>query len=330
MLLRSLLLLVLSLAVAAPALADEVQLRNGDRVTGQVVKLGGGSLTFKTAHGDLTIPWAEVTSLTSTQPLMIAIGTAKPTQITAIAPADAGRVTLTPGGAVALTDITGFTLVEPPVTITGGANAGLIQTSGNTDVNSVRLDADVSIRQHANRYTASAAVNRAKDTGRQTADNWTTAFNYDRFLTSRLFVNANSIFTNDRFRDLDLRTALGAGIGYQFFDTPRVKLTANGGLGWVNEDFIVALDNDYVAAKESAALDIFIVIDRIQFFHKHDGYFGLEGDDNLFIKAQNGFRLGVMKNFVTTIQMDLDYDPSPAPGRRETDRTFALTFGYRF
>jgi hypothetical protein len=33
---------------------------------------------------------------------------------------------------------------------------------------------------------------------------------------------------------------------------------------------------------------------------------------------------------VSTIQSDLDYDRTPAPGRKNTDRTFALTFGYRF
>jgi hypothetical protein len=30
------------------------------------------------------------------------------------------------------------------------------------------------------------------------------------------------------------------------------------------------------------------------------------------------------------VQLDLDYDRSPSPGRSDTDRTFALTFGYRF
>ena len=67
-----------------------------------------------------------------------------------------------------------------------------------------------------------------------------------------------------------------------------------------------------------------------EFFHKHDGYFGVEGEDNLFVKTHQGARLTVVKNFVTTIQYDLDYDASPSPGRKATDRTFALTFGYRF
>jgi hypothetical protein len=33
---------------------------------------------------------------------------------------------------------------------------------------------------------------------------------------------------------------------------------------------------------------------------------------------------------VTTTQLDIDYDRSPAPDRTHTDRTLAVTFGYRF
>jgi putative salt-induced outer membrane protein YdiY len=330
MLIRTLALAILFLATPLVASADEVQLRNGDRITGRVVSLAGGSLIFSTGNGDLTIPWAEVTALSSTETLQATRAGADPVTITAIAAAGPGQLTLTPGGAVALTDLVALGPSVPAVTVTGGASAGLVRTGGNTQVNRLRIDADAAIRQDANRYSAAAAVNQAEDSGTDTADNWTTSLNYDRFLTSRLFVNANSIFTNDRFRDLDLRTALGAGLGYQVIDTPRTKLTANGGAGWVQEDYITAPTNDYAALRESAALDFFLVPGRILFFHKHDGYFGVQGEGNRFVKTQNGFRLSVVRNFVTTLQYDLDYAATPAPGRRATDRTFALTFGHRF
>jgi hypothetical protein len=45
---------------------------------------------------------------------------------------------------------------------------------------------------------------------------------------------------------------------------------------------------------------------------------------------QNGIRVGLTAGFVTTLRHDLDYDRSPAVGRRNTDRTVALTLGYRF
>ena len=318
------------LLLPALAIADEIQLQNGDRITGTLVRMTGGNLTFKTTGGDITVPWNTVTSLTSTMTLRVRVTSQGRQTVTAISTIAPGQLMLTPGGQVPFTAVEDMGPIEPRVSIRGGANAGFVNSSGNSDVFSLRLDADGAIRQDANRYTLSAALNKARDRGVDTARNWNTALNYDRFLTTRLFVNANAIFTNDRFRDLELRSAIGVGVGYQVFDTPLVKLTANAGFGWVNDDFVVAPDNDYTAARESVAFDFLAVPNRLQFFHKHDGYFGLTGDDNLFVKTTNGVRVTVIKNFVTTLQLDLDYDPSPSPGRRAMDRTSVVSFGYRF
>ena len=61
-----------------------------------------------------------------------------------------------------------------------------------------------------------------------------------------------------------------------------------------------------------------------------DGAVGAGLGYQLFVKMQNGFRIGLATGFVTTLRHDLDYDRSPAPGRRNTDLTLSLTLGYRF
>ena len=314
---RHLLPLVAAAALHAwPCTADEVRLKNGDRFTGTVVNLDGGTLALKTDHGDLKIPWPDVTSLTVDDPIIVR--------------SSDGQATTQNGGAVAIDTTTALARPEPPLTWTGGANAGLLATGGNTDVNSTRLDAEAIARASANRYTLSALLNRAQDTGRETARNASLSGRYDRFISKRVFLNGNGIFTNDRFRDLDLRTALGAGLGYQVLDTGMAKLSVEGGLGWVDENFGTAPDDRYTAVRDAARFDLLLITDRVTLFHQHDGYFGVTGEDNLFVKMQNGVRLALVAGFVTTAQLDLDYDRSPAPGRRSTDRTFALTFGYRF
>jgi putative salt-induced outer membrane protein YdiY len=309
------------LFTASPLSADEVRLANGDRITGTVVSLVGGTLTFKTAHGDLKLPWPEVAALRMDAPLLVRTTTA-----------DAQLMTLdtTAGIGPALGDIVEIAAPVPRVTWDGGANAGLLTTGGNTDISSLRLDGEVTARTRADRYTASAVVNRASDDGRETAENWTTSFIYNRFMTERLFVDANAIFTSDRFRDLDLRTALGVGLGYQVWERPMASLSFNAGLGWVQENVATAPDDSYTALHESAKLDLFFANKRLQAFHHHDGYFGVTGDDNLFYRAQNGLRVALTAGLVSTIQLDVDYDRSPAPGRENTDRSLAFTLGYRF
>jgi putative salt-induced outer membrane protein YdiY len=326
----TLITLILTLAIVAPAAADEVRLVNGDRLSGRTVSLAGGTLTFSTAYGNVQIPWASVTAITVDAPILITTGTAQPVEVTIVAAAAAGQATLVPGGTVALSDISALTRPTPDLIVNGGANAGFVTTAGNTDVNNLRLDGDVVARAGENRYTGNAAVTHAEDRSLETARNWTAGLKYDRFLTLRLFFNANTILTSDRFRDLDLRTALGVGIGYQLVASPRVSLTADAGFGYVNENLESLPDDSYGAARESTNLGIFLLPGRVQFFHQHDGYFGVSGDDNLFLKMQNGVRLGLAAGFVTTLRHDLDYDKSPAPGRRNVDRSLSLTLGYRF
>lgn len=310
------LLVVLIVASVCPLAADELHLKNGDRYTGTVVSLQNGTLRFETPHGELAIPWTEVSALSVNQPLEVRT-------------AD-GQVTARAGGPLDVSATAALTRPAPPLTWEGGANAGLLASGGNTDVHSLRIDGEVVARDGDNRYTVAALLNRVEDGGRETARNASLSAGFDRFITRRLFLNGNAIFTNDRFRDLDLRTALGAGLGYQVLDTSRATLRINSGLGYVHEHFRSTPDNRYAALQETSKAELFVVGDRVVLFHSHDAYFGITGDDNLFVRTQNGVRLGLIARLVTTAQLDLDYDRSPAPGRGHTDRTFALTFGYRF
>src|SRR5271170_2661648 len=89
----SLLAFTLLLVTAAASLrGDTVVLKNGDRLTGTAVKLDGGKLTFKTAYADaIAIAWDQVTSLTTSQPLVLPTPKGK-LNVTAIERSDAGLV----------------------------------------------------------------------------------------------------------------------------------------------------------------------------------------------------------------------------------------------
>jgi putative salt-induced outer membrane protein YdiY len=305
----------LSLA-ASSAIADEVQLRNGDRLTGTVVALAGGKLTFKTGFGDLSVPWAEVSALRLDKPMLVTVTGAEP------------RLATLEG--IAIADVIALAAEQPRLVVTGGANAGWLAAGGNTHVNSLHLDGKLVARRPKDRFTTTGVLNRADDDGRTTARNATGTFNYDWFLSERLFLNGNAIFTTDSLRSLDLRTALGGGLGYEMWKTPRSTASIEGGLGYVREDLEDAPTSSYAAAREALRLAVFVVGTQVQAFHDHDGYFGLTGDDNLFFRMQNGVRFLLGHGLVSTLQLNLDYDRSPAPGRKSTDRSTSLTFGYQF
>jgi putative salt-induced outer membrane protein YdiY len=305
--------LILSVGIAS---ADELRLKNGDRISGEAISLDGGKLTFKTAHGTLAIAWDEVAALTIDRQMLITRRGAAP---------ELGTL-----AGVTLADVVAIAAPAPPLVWSGGASLGFVDSGGNTEVDSLRIDGEVVARRPRDRFTTAAAVNRARDRGRETARNATASFLYDRFLTRRLYATGSAIFTNDRFRSLDLRSAFGAGLGYDVWQTPRGSLSVDAGPGYVRENFDGFEDDSYAALHEGVRLSAFFAGRRVEVFHRHDGYFGVTGDDNLFFGAQNGVRLAIVAGLVSTLRLDVDYDRSPAPGRETTDRTVAVTFGYRF
>jgi putative salt-induced outer membrane protein YdiY len=326
---RTLAICFVLLFACRAAHADEVHLKNGDRITGTVVSLVSGTLTFDTGHGKIDLPWMDVTGLTVTAPVVVTVA-GQPERTVALTTTPDGRLLLQAGTAVSLGDVVAIRRPERALIVTGAANAGFLATGGNTDVNSLRLDGELVARAMENRYTASGIVNRASDKGVETAQNATGSVRYDRFVSKRLYFNGSGIFTNDRFRDLDLRTALGVGIGYQVASNALVKLGVEGGYGYVNERFATEPNQSYHAVRETVSLDVTPLGPRITLFHRNDGFFGFTGDDNLFVHTQNGVRVGLFGGLVTTLQYDVDYDRSPAPGRKRTDTSLGITFGYRF
>jgi hypothetical protein len=150
--LRTLRCSLLVFLVTAPAHADEVRLKNGDRITGVTTSLAGGTLTFKAAGGELKMPWADVTSLALDQPMLVTVGTAPPAAAVLRAVDASGQATLVPGGPVALAAIVALTRPQPAWILTGGAGAGIVDTAGNTQVNNVRLSGDLVATGAADRY----------------------------------------------------------------------------------------------------------------------------------------------------------------------------------
>src|SRR5882724_1484627 len=84
--------LYLCLLFVHAAFADLITLKNGDRLSGAIVKNDGKNLTMKSElAGEVTIAWAAITSVTSTGPLHVGLKDGK-TVVGAISTSDAGKL----------------------------------------------------------------------------------------------------------------------------------------------------------------------------------------------------------------------------------------------
>ena len=317
------------------ALADEVYLANGDRISGTVIKMAGDSLTLKTDFaGEIEIAWGKVVSVSTEAPVVLQLDDA--TRIVGrLAGSSEGNISVVDNELVQAGQIPvgRVALINPPapqngVKLSGRANVGIYIAKGNTDKEAYHGDIESVARTKQNRFTAGAIYNQALDDGVESENNATAYLKYDHFFTEKWYSYANAVLFKDDFADLNLRTNLGLGAGYQFIESDLTNLSLEGGLSYVNEDFELAEDQNYPAARWSLNYDHFLYPKLLQFFHFHEGLLGLEDTNDIIIITRTGLRAMLTDGFTATAQVDADWDNTPAPGNDRVDTRYMFNLGY--
>jgi len=333
-------------APAVTTIFDRVELKDGSVVLGEIVDMGGGTLTIKTAFGideTVKIKWEEVVEITTGHDHIFELADGSKIK-GKIARSEGGKVFLTSG---AIDGESGFQLasiqaVNPPekkdVELVGNLNFGAAIADGNTQTKNAAFNGEAVAQSAKQRLTLRGSWNYSEDSvSGITARNTRGSLKYDYFITEKVFLFASAFFEEDQFQDLNLRTALSAGPGYQFvkkgdFEEDWLKdLEAYGeaGLAYFNEDFKTAPDNRYVAARWSFKAD-WPFNPQVALFHYHEGYPGLENARDLYIITEQGARLNIWAGFVATLQVNWRWDNTPSPGFERSDTLYLVTLGYQF
>lgn len=324
------------LLVSHSAIADTVKLKNGDVLTGTVIKKETDKLIFNTAYaGELTITWSDIATLKTDKPVNVVLS--DDSSFNAIMQnRSLGRVKLVSSGLKMATELNmkDVSYINPSpevsgkgVSWTGYANIGGATTSGNTDNSQIRFDAEGIARTAKSRYTIGGYVNRAKADGESTAFNSRGYTQYDYFLTKKWFIYANGSLENDKFRDINLRSSAGLGSGYQFYEQPDLNLSIEGGVNYISTDFDEAEDDRYASGRWALKYDQ-LIFQSIKFFHQHEVLFSLEDIANTLAFTKTGLRVPIANNLNASTQLNIDYANQPAEGRKRVDRTLLFSLGY--
>lgn len=324
------------LAFGSALFADEVQLFNGDHFSGTVVSMEEGILVLRTPYaGDVKVNWPEVSCLTTDGPHRFVLGDDQVIFARAVCSTD-GTIKLvgdTIGETIAIS-VTNFKAINPSppppaVTYTGSLAAGYTQTDGNTETKAANASARFVARSKRQRFTLKGKFNYGETDRIMTTRNAAGSLKYDFFVYKGLFTYAHALFEGDEFADLNLRSTLGGGLGYQILDTDRFSFSLEAGCSYVNEDHEVSADDDYVAGRWGADFSAKIIPDRVRFYHFHEGYYNVDAQ-SVYITSQTGFRLTIVKNFFAHAGAEYSYTSDPVEGNERYDVTYIVGIGYEF
>jgi putative salt-induced outer membrane protein YdiY len=265
---RSVFVLVVCSLLGLRASADQVILKNGDRITGTIEKSDVKAddkaktvvLVIKTeAAGEISIQWDAVLSIVAPEPLHLELKDGQ-TLVGAVTTVD-GKfdvATATTGEVGAAKDSVVSVrneaeqkahdeeldrLKNPRLSDfwSGSVDTGLSLTRGNSATVSYNLAAKAVRQTTRDKITVyTTAVYASDDTtppNRTTAHDILGGIRGDFNLNDRMFVFGFTDFEYDEFQHLDLRNVLGGGVGYHAFKKAHSAFDVFGGADYEQEYF---------------------------------------------------------------------------------------------
>jgi putative salt-induced outer membrane protein YdiY len=217
---------------------------------------------------------------------------------------------------------------------TGAVSIGASVSSGNTNKRTATATADAQLRRENDRWKFNAYWSYADqkvDGVRQLSERKLGGTGqYDYFLTKRLFAYVSAGGQYDAIAELDLRTTIGTGLGYQLYEREDLKWALEGGIAWVDENYVDdTADNDFIAARAASDL-AWTVREGVDFLQRVEVFPSLEDSDDVYGRADQRLRVALTKTMFAQLQYVLEYDNTPAPGKDRLDHLVALTLGLTF
>lgn len=322
-------------------------MKNGDRVTGTIVKQDGKTITIKTdLFGIVAAPWDQVVSIQSQEPVNVVLKEGK--SLVGTLSTSEGKIEITTKDTkveTAPAEIAGLRnaaeqtayerLLKPGLLQlwAGGANIGWAGTNGNaktltftTTLDAARVTRTDKTSIYFNLIKASALVN---GQSASTAQAVRGGIAYNHNVSSRFFASVFNDYEYDRFQDLDLRFVVGGGFGFHAIKAERTVLDLLGGVDYDRATFSTPLTrssaegfwgDDYVFKLNGAT-------SLIQSFRMFDDL----SDTGIYRINFDGTLASRLRRWLTwNVSLSDRYLSQPAPGRKTNDWLYSTGLGFTF
>jgi len=235
-------------------------MKNGDRLSGAIVKYDGKNLILKSEFaGQVTIPWDAVTEIASTNPLNVGLkdGQTLVGTVTAsngkfnVATSNAGNVTAARENIVVIRSKEEQAAYDADLDHSrnprlidlwnGFLDLGYATTRGNTDTGSFTLNADATRATPRDKieakFTMIDSSSNASGTDITTANAKRGGIAYNLNVAHHWFGFGSVSLEQDQFQSLDLRFNPAGGLGYHAVQTPKTTLDLSFGASEDKEFF---------------------------------------------------------------------------------------------
>ena len=220
---------------------DVVTLANGDRITGEIIRLERGRLEFKTDDaGTLYLEWDKLTSLVANRLVEVVTSDGRRFLGTLGRATDRSISIVVPG------DVASLLMMEVTMIIPigksfwsrldGSIDAGFSYTR-SSGVAQLNVNSDTVFRRPASETRLTASLTQTeKDDGSSGDDRGTVEFSYFRYRWQEWYVSGVGRFESNQSLGIELRSQAGFTVGPRLINSNRAQLVLGAGVAVNNED----------------------------------------------------------------------------------------------
>jgi len=247
--------LLACLGLTSAVFADQISLKNGDHLSGTIVKSDGKTLVLHTEFaGDVTVQFSAITQISTEKELHVTTSDKK-TLVGPVTTSDGkievatktgGTVEVPPGNVVLIRDddeqAAYDKLLHPGLLHgwNGGANVGFSLARGNSETSNLALAinaAHPTLNDKTTIYLSSIDTKNELATPTTVANLITAGIRYDHNVNLRLFGFVGADFMSNALQNLDLRGVYGGGLGFHAIKSDSTVLDFLAGLNYTHETY---------------------------------------------------------------------------------------------
>ncbi|HMK28828.1 MAG TPA: DUF481 domain-containing protein [Terriglobales bacterium] len=331
------LLAVALICLPSLAAADQVVLKNGDRLTGSIVKLDDNKLTLKTDFADaVAIKWEAISKVAAEKPLYVQTSDQQKLSVSSLSRQDSEivldtsdhrEVHVPAANLAALRSQSEQQVYEKSLHPglmegwVGGANFGLALARGNSATTNLAIGANMDRKTRNDKislYEASV-YNKDNITDTVSANTIRGGIRYERNITKKVFGYVSGDFESNDLQKLDIRSIIGGGLGYHLIAAPKTTFDILGGMAWTHEKYGTGISNNYATASIGQEWTQKLS-DRTSFNERAYIFPYLSGSTGDYRFAFDaGFTTKISRIFAWQITASDRYVSNPLPGTKGND-----------
>ena len=324
------------LVLSSDGRADTLWLQNGDTISGEILGLDAGTLKLKTEYaGTVEIDWRHVRAVDSEQQLWVSLVGEKQPRLRSLNQLSTGVEVedIDEGKKRQFSTVWAVSAIykEKPVLEYGWQFGGDVALSldskmGNSNREKYTLDGSLSFDDEWNKNTLLWDFETTAYTTYNSYE-WSLKYAYNRFISEHVYLVGVAEWGYDSGADDRVRSILGPGIGYRFWETAQQKLQTSIGIVRLWERYSTNLDQDDYAF-------VWTINFKTKFYRNISYYNNLKLDYRLQresrLDVSHGLTMPLNENASVRFSHTFDYDSQALTEVEKFDSQIKIRLGYQW